>query len=257
MLSYNLKASNVFKTNSIDVTFGAQGLFQDTENRGTVFLIPDGKSLENGVYGLFNLKVNENLGFQTGLRFDNKRIEADSVEIDGEINFADFDESYSTLNYSVGAKYSLGDFLVRFNIASGYRAPNASELLSNGEHGGVGRIEVGDQNLDSESATQFDLAINYKNNNGLELSINPFYNKINNYIFISPTGERGEGDLPIFAYLQQDATLFGGEFNLNYQPVFLPKLVFQTGAALTYGNDVNNDPLPCLLYTSPSPRDRG
>ena len=245
VLSYNLKISNLIQSSKIDVTVGAQGLYQDSENRGTVFLIPDGSSLENGVFGLFNYKANEGLRFQSGLRFDSKRVQAESVEINGETNFANFDETYSTLNYSVGTKYDLADFSFRFNIASGYRAPNTSELLSNGEHGGVGRIEVGDQSLKSESATQFDFAIQYKNN-GLDITLNPFYNTIKDYIFITPTGERGEGDLPIFAYLQEDAVLFGGELNLSYVPNFASKLTVQTGASFTYGNDSNNDPLPLI-----------
>ncbi len=248
VFNYNLKVSDIIKTDHFDITVGAQGLFQDSENRGTVFLIPDGKSTENGIFGLFNFKANEHLRFQSGLRFDSKRIEAEGVVIDEFTSFDDFDETYNTLNYSVGAKYDINHLTFRFNIASGYRAPNVSELLSNGEHGGTGRIEVGDQTLDSESATQFDFAINYKKE-GLSITLNPFYNKISDYIFIAPTSERrivDTGELPVFEYRQEDATLFGGEFNLNYVPSFMPKLTFQTGAALTYGNDSNEDPLPFI-----------
>ncbi len=245
VLSYNIKASDFIQSSKFDITVGAQGLYQNNENRGTVFLIPDGSSIENGVFGLFNYTVSDNLRLQSGLRFDSKTVKAKSVEIDGEINFADFNETYNTLNYSLGAKYDVNDFSFRFNIASGYRAPNVSELLSNGEHGGIGRIEVGDQNLNSESATQFDFAINYETSE-LKIIINPFLNIINDYIFISPTGERGEDNLPIFAYLQEDATLYGGEFNLNYRPVQLPKLTLQTGAALTFGDDSSNNPLPLI-----------
>ena len=145
----------------------------------------------------------------------------------------------------MGTKYDIGAVSLRFNIASGYRAPNTSELLSNGEHGGVGRIEVGDQNLSSESATQFDFALNYSKN-GFKLIVNPFYNSIRDYIFITPTGERGEDDLPIFAYLQENANLFGGEVNANYQPENLPELSLQTGVALTFGNDSEGAPLPFI-----------
>ncbi len=243
--SYNLKVSDFIKADKIDLTLGAQGLFQNNENRGTVFLIPDGNTSENGVFGLFNYKISDRLRFQTGLRFDSKTVQAESVVIDGVNNFADFDENYTTLNYSLGAKYDVENFSLRFNIASGYRAPNTSELLSNGEHGGVGRIEVGDQNLTSESATQFDFALNYSKN-GFKFIVNPFYNSINNYIFITPTGERGEDDLPIFAYLQENATLFGGEINVNYQPESLRALSLQTAVALTYGNDGDSDPLPFI-----------
>jgi len=244
--NYNIKISDVIKTSNIDVTLGAQGLFQDTENRRrTTLLIPDNKSFENGVFGLFNYKINSNLRFQSGLRFDTKRIEADGEIVNEFTSFADFDDTYNTLNYSFGAKYDLNNFTFRFNVASGYRAPNVSELLSNGEHGGTGRIEVGDPNLDSESATQFDFAITYKNKE-FDITVNPFLNSISDYIFIAPTGERGVGDLPIFAYLQENAALFGGEFNLNYRPNYLPKFTIQTGAALTYGNDDDGDALPFI-----------
>ena len=243
--SYNVKVSDFLKHQKFDLTFGAQGLFQDNENRGTVFLIPDGKTSENGVFGLFNYNVSDRLRFQSGLRFDTKTVRAESVDIDGIENFADFDETYSNLNYSFGTKYDIGAVSLRFNIASGYRAPNTSELLSNGEHGGVGRIEIGDQSLSSESATQFDFALNY-NKKGFKLIVNPFYNSIQDYIFITPTGERGEDNLPIFAYLQENASLFGGEINANYQSEKLPKLHLQTGIALTYGNDSEGAPLPFI-----------
>jgi len=245
--NYNLKVSDIVKTEKIDITVGAQGLFQDTENRGTVILIPDGRSSENGAYGLLNYKAKENLRFQAGLRFDTKKLEADGIVVDANTSFADFDETYNTLNYSVGTKYDINDFSLRFNIASGYRAPNASELLSNGEHGGTGQIERGDASLESESATQFDFAVNYKNTNGLNIIVNPFINIIDNYIFLAPTGVIDPIlRLPIFEYLQENATLFGGEFNLNYVPNFVPKLAWQTGVALTYGNDSNGDPLPFI-----------
>lgn len=244
--NYNLKISDLIKTSKLNVTVGAQGLFQDTENRRRItLLIPDNTGVENGVYGLVNYKVNTNLRFQSGLRFDSKRVEAEGEIIDENTSFADFDDTYNTLNYSVGVKYDWSDFTFRLNVASGYRAPNVSELLSNGEHGGTGRIEIGDPDLESESATQFDFSVNYKAGD-LNITANPFLNIISDYIFIAPTGERGVGNLPVFAYLQENATLFGGEFNLNYTPNYFPKLTLQTGAALTYGNDDDGDPLPFI-----------
>ena len=46
VFSYNLKVSDFISSNKFDLTVGAQGLFQDNENKGTVFLIPDGKGSE-------------------------------------------------------------------------------------------------------------------------------------------------------------------------------------------------------------------
>ncbi len=243
--SYNLKVSDLITGSKFDLVLGTQGLYQVNENRGTTFLIPDGQSSEVGVYALLNYDPTNRLGLQTGLRFDSKNIQAESVVIDGITNFSDFDNTYSTVNYSIGSKYEIGNVTLRFNIASGYRAPNTSELLSNGEHGGVGRIEVGDPSLVSEVATQFDFAINYQKS-GLNFIINPFYNTINNYIFIAPTNETGEGGLPIFAYLQEDAVLYGGEFAFVWQPARWSKVSLQSNTAITFGEDNQNNPLPLI-----------
>jgi len=70
VFSYNLKVSDVVKSDKVNLTLGSQGLFQENENRGTVFLIPDGQGSELGFYSLFNYDPSDKLTFQAGFRFD-------------------------------------------------------------------------------------------------------------------------------------------------------------------------------------------
>jgi iron complex outermembrane receptor protein len=50
---------------------------------------------------------------------------------------------------------------VRANVARGFRAPNLSELGSNGEHEGTLRYEVGNKDLKPEFSLQGDLGMDF------------------------------------------------------------------------------------------------
>src|SRR3546814_13155601 len=52
-------------------------------------------------------------------------------------------------------------FLVKANAGSAFRAPNISELASNGEHHGVERFEIGNPKLRSEQSFQLDAILGY------------------------------------------------------------------------------------------------
>ena len=80
----------------------------------------------------------------------------------------------------------LKSFYSELNFAAAYRTPNLAELTSNGQH--ELRYEIGDNNLVPENAYETDLSIHYHRDN-FTFDIAGFYNIINNYIFISPTGD--------------------------------------------------------------------
>ena len=106
--------------------------------------------------------------------------------------------------------------VTRINLASGFRAPNLAELTSDGSHEGTNRYEIGNSNLNNEQNFQVDVAVEY-NAQHMELFVNGFYNKVNNYIFLSPNGDIINED-PVFLYLQDDAKLLGGEVGLHFHP---------------------------------------
>ena len=84
---------------------------------------------------------------------------------------------------SFGLTYEASENLVyKFNMASGYRAPNLPELGSYGAHEGTNRYEYGNTNLKSEKSLQLDLGAEWSNEH-VSFNGSIFYNQITDYIF--------------------------------------------------------------------------
>ena len=63
---------------------------------------------------------------------------------------------------SVGATYKASEqFLLRANIARGFRAPTISELAANGVHEGSLRYEKGNSSLKPETSWQLDMGADF------------------------------------------------------------------------------------------------
>jgi len=129
-------------------------------------------------------------------------------------------------------------------MASGFRAPNLAELTSFGVHHGSNRFEIGNPDLESEQNFQIDLSLEYGNRH-FEMFANGFYNKLNNYIFASPTGEVIE-DNQVFEYVQNDANLYGGEFGIHFHPHPFDWLHLESSYELVIGEQENGDDLPLI-----------
>lgn len=97
------------------------------------------------------------------------------------------------------------------------RAPNPSELFSDGLHHSAARIELGDLRLKKETSNRVSATYNYQNK-GLSLSAETFYNYINDYIFVRPTGTEQtiRGAFPVWSYNQTNAVLYGLDLTANY-----------------------------------------
>lgn len=200
-VKYNLPNLGKFET-----IVGFQGMAQSNTNYGDEQLIPDAMTQDFGVLATSHIHF-ENSDIQIGARFDHR-----SIAVTYGLN-----KNFSSFNGALGYKTNIAKrILARLNFASGYRAPNLAELTSDGTHEGTNRYEIGNENLKNEQNFQADLALEYKNEH-IEVFANAFYNKVKNYIFISPSGELKD-NTPVYHYLQADAKLYGGEFGLHIHP---------------------------------------
>ncbi|BDB54454.1 TonB-dependent receptor [Flavobacterium ammoniigenes] len=224
---------------------GVQGMHQTNENSGEEYLIPDAVTQDFGVFGTTNYEWNSNV-IQAGLRFDTRNLTSEANGILGEEgSFEALKKSYTSWNASLGYKTNLNDaFIFRFNLASGFRAPNLAELSSNGVHEGTNRYEVGNANLKTEQNFQTDLNLEYKTDH-LEFFVNGFYNHINDFIYINPSGESID-DNEVFNYVQNNAALFGGEIGLHFHPHPLDWLHLETSFETVTGKKQNGDYLPLI-----------
>ena len=201
--------------NSWKHTIGVNGLSQQNKNKGAEALIPEYTSLEAGAFFYTQKKVNQ-FNWSGGLRMDKKNIQFNQIQ-----------KNYGDLAGSIGMTYEVNsDWVLKWNLARGYRAPNLSELGSNGAHEGTNRYEYGNKNLLSEQSMQIDLGTEWTGEH-VSFTGNVFYNKITNYIFYQKLENKKGTDSIIqianktyyaFAYQQQNAKLYGAEFNLDIHP---------------------------------------
>ena len=153
-----------------------------------------------------------------GLRFDNRHLDSRELMDDGALRFQAFKRDFNGFTASVGAVWHATEHLdLRANAARGFRAPNISELASNGVHEGSLRYEVGNRELKPEFSLQFDLGAELTTS-WLDAQLSLFSNRIDNYIFIHRTGMVIDDEFMTYRYDSGDAQLLGGEVALDIHP---------------------------------------
>lgn len=231
----------------IETVFGVQGLHQTNTNLGEELLIPNAKISDVGFFITANRSWNKN-SVQAGVRFDNRAIQTEKHVIvhDGDTHvFNPIDTSFHSFTYSLGFKTLIFDTLqTRINFSSGFRAPNLAELTSNGVHHGTNRFELGNNDLKYEKNAQIDISFAYETTH-FEVFANGFYNKLDDYIYISPTGDVEDGS-PVFKYIQENAKLYGGEFGVHFHPHPLDWLHLKSTFETVVGKQKNGNYLPLI-----------
>jgi iron complex outermembrane recepter protein len=244
-LTYEAKLHLPSKENS-EYIIGFQGFNQTNTNindRETK-LLPDATTNNYSAFGLLQYTFYKKLKVQTGFRYDTKSISTQAIGLpaDPMTYRPALDKSYGSFSGSLGSTYNFSEeLLFRVNFAAAYRTPNLAELTSNGQH--ELRYEIGDQNLVPENAYEADLCIHYHKEN-YTIDIAGFYNIVNNYIFISPTGDTTVLGIDIFRYKQANSVLFGGEAGLHIHPKPIKWLHFKATFSSVIGKQENGNYLP-------------
>ena len=228
-----------------ETIIGFQGMNQENRNFGEEKLIPDAKIDDIGFFGTSQYKFNKNL-IQFGLRYDFRNVTTKAFGENGtEGAFQELDKKYESINASLGFKLDITDKITsRINFATGFRAPNLSELSSNGVHEGSNRYEIGNSNLKNEQNFQIDLNVDY-NTEHFDFFANGFYNHINNYIFISPNGTTIDANF-VYDYLQNNAVLYGGETGIHLHLHEIDWLHMTSSYEMVIGELENNLSLPLI-----------
>ena len=241
--SYDVKW-HLPKLKNFESILGIQGMHQKNSTLGVDVLIPNAQTNDFGVFLTGNYKINEN-SFQGGIRFDNRNLTT-KKSIDAEQHvFNAINKSFKNVTASFGYKTTLfGAITSRFNFAAGFRAPNLAELTSNGVHEGSNRYEIGNNNLQSEHNFQSDVALEYKSSH-FEVFANGFYNSINKYIYIAPTGQMLNNNY-VYNYVQNNAELYGGEFGFHIHPHPIDWLHLNSSYEMVIGKQSNGNYLPLI-----------
>ena len=219
---------------------GVNGMFQKSENKGEEYLIPDYRLFDAGLFATASKRLGAWV-LSGGLRGDIRLLHSLALED----RFTDFNRTFPGMSGSIGAVRTIGeDVHLRINLSRGFRAPNLSELASNGEHEGTLRYEIGNQNLKPEYSLQGDLGLDFSSRY-VSGQFAVFANLIDNYIFLSKTAEENP---PVFTYTSGNARLFGGEAQLDFHPIHSLHL----GGTFSYvnGKQIGGTWLPMI----PAPR---
>ncbi len=243
-LNYDLKY-HLLEMGNFETIFGVQGMFQSNRNSGEEILIPDATTTDFGVLATTHYHT-DRFDLQGGIRFDSRKIDSKSAR---EVGTSDYipalEKNYTSFTAALGGKYDFSkEFLARLNFASGFRAPNSAELTSRGVHEGTYRYEIGNPDLDTEKNFQTDLSLEYISEH-IEIFANGFYNVVDKYIFISPSGLFIDG-YPVYNYLQHDANLYGGELGFHLHPHPWDWLHVESSFETVTGRMKNKEYLPLI-----------
>ncbi|WP_149272983.1 TonB-dependent receptor [Pareuzebyella sediminis] len=213
-----------------------QNNFADPDT-GVRRLIPDYDKYDLGVYGIVDYRPNDQWLLEAGGRFDYNRLEAFKYYRTSFWESRGYDTlfpeivverlnnqvltrprlSFYNPSATVGATYSFAQaYKVFFNYALTSRAPNPSELFSEGLHHSASRIEWGDLRFDPEVGHRLALTLQ-RENKGFGFSINPYINTIGGFMVIEPTEvqQTVRGNFQLWEYRQTDAQLIGVDIDAS------------------------------------------
>ncbi|WP_029282345.1 TonB-dependent receptor [Pedobacter sp. R20-19] len=227
-LFFDLKTYNadlkyyIHETNGWQPVFGLSADAGHSQNKADdEFLIPDYNTYGLGVFA-YAKKNWETNTFSIGARYDYRKNNGKELFVDGEQQFAAFQNKFSNVSGALGFTHQFNDELnFKANAGSAFRAPNPAELASNGVHEGTFRYEIGNPNLSPERSYQVDAALEYEGKI-ISASASVYNNYIHNFIYASNNGETtmAEGrEYPVYRYGQVNANLYGAEASLTIHPV--------------------------------------
>jgi len=144
-------------------------------------------------------------GIEGGVRYDTRKV-------DGTVDGVAFSRDFNAFSGSIsGFLRPSEDVFLGLILSRTQRAPTDIELASNGAHIATRAVEIGDLDLDTETAWTLEGAARWTTDRA-EASATVFANNYNGFIGLFDTGEIDEDeDLPIFNYRQTDAEFFGFE----------------------------------------------
>lgn len=263
--THNLVGSlSGIKFNDWNFELGVNGLFQDNFSNPTTGikrLIPDYLKYEAGIYFLGNFQKTNTFLWEWGLRMDRIFIDAKKyydLSVWEERNYAtqysDFEMqkignqiltnprlNYLNFSAQTGISSKISNQLkLKASYVLSQRAPNASELFSDGLHQSIAAIEYGSLSLQKEISHK--LLISFSKEEGdLFWSFEPFISKTFDYIYIEPTRLKQtiRGAFPVWEYNATDVFLSGADFTSSFR--FSNQFKFDLGISYTYAQDLLND----------------
>ncbi|WP_228412458.1 TonB-dependent receptor [Chryseobacterium sp. G0240] len=256
-LNYGIRY-NFPKFSSVEISVGANGMIQNNKNKSaTDFPIPDYDLNEGGIYTYAKWKYRK-LNVSGGIRYDIRNVSWENFYVqtnpitqfeeqishssaNAELRFPSYNKTFRGFSASIGAAFQLTKQIsLKANIGRSYRAPNITEIGSNGLDPGAHIIYKGNRDFNPEFSLQEDLGISARFKD-FSADVSWFNNNIQNYIYLSLLTD-GQGNPLIdsqgnktYQYQNASAQLYGMEAWLSLHPEKWKGFSFDTSLSVIYG----------------------
>lgn len=258
--TYNYDVKYFFpETQGWNFTVGVNGMYQTNDvTSGTEFVIPSYNQFDVGPFAMLKKSFGK-VDVSGGLRYDSRNFHSSELYtvanpvtgFDMPVHGADtaganksfsaYSTVFSGVSGSFGVTYNVTQKLsFKANVARGYRAPNISEISSNGVHPGTNIYQIGNV-TQPEFSFQEDLGMTYASKY-IVVDFSLFNNNVSNYIFNQRLLSAFGGDSVLvpgnqtYKFQQGKARLYGGEINIDLHPI--KSLHFENSISLVYGDNM-------------------
>ena len=203
-------------------SIGVSALATDFSAVGEEAFVPPVETTDAGVFAAQRYDAG-GWGFEAGGRVETRTLDPSVGE----------SRSFDAVSIAAGGFLRPGDgVFLGASLARTERAPTDSELFSNGPHAATESFEIGDVTLGKETGWALDTTYRLTRGGWL-VELGAFYSYFEDFISLAPTDETMEG-LAVYRYLQDDATLWGGELYLTRDIADLGPWLLVGDATLEY-----------------------
>ena len=204
------------KTGPLSGRFGSWFSHRDFAATGDEALAPPTKHNAAAFFALETLDY-EKFSLQFGARLEHNRYRPSLTSQHGFLPA----RSFTGFSGAFGVRVPTwtGGSVVA-NYSHSYRAPSLDELYNNGPHPGNLAFEIGDPTLTRERGNGVDFGLRHSSNR-LRFEANGFFYHIDDFIFLAPVDQDGDGvvdidgDLVVAQYSQGTSRYAGFEADLN------------------------------------------
>ena len=189
-------------------SFGIQMGGRRYEALGEEAFVPPSDAFDFASF-LFQEWERETVKFQGGARLETQWAEAKPTSLS---------RTHTSFSFSGGMNWTVAeDASLALTLARSQRIPTLEELFSEGPHAATFAYEIGDSDLDPETAHSVDATL-HLSEGLLRVEATAFLNLFDGFIYQEFTGAEEDG-FPVLLTVQGDATFWGGEGSVEFDLV--------------------------------------
>ncbi len=183
---------------------GVQFTSRDFSAVGEEAFVPANETTQFALFTVQEFDISDRFEIEAAGRYERVDVESQPLGVE---------RGFDLFSGALSAVLEAGDDVRGgITVSRSERAPAGEELFANGPHIATQQFEIGDVNLDTESAWGIETFLRGEVGPA-QFGASVFYQAFDDFIFLNATGEE-EDELPVFVFLQQDANFFGFEADL-------------------------------------------